>query len=126
MEGESERCVNRRSIGGKGSPAPQVLTSFSKADLFAVGLRRRRQLSNRVKDDFELTIVLAFEFVQPARELGVRGEYPAETNEGSHDFDVDMNGAWTFQNAREHEDTVFGEGVGAVLDVIAAFQGHKL
>jgi hypothetical protein len=53
------------------SPASLVLISFPKADLLAVGLRGRHQLSNRVKDDFELAILLAFKFGQPLREIGV-------------------------------------------------------
>lgn len=50
----------------KGSLPLPVLHRKAKADLFAGRRWGRHELSNCVKDNFELMIVLAFEFVQPA------------------------------------------------------------
>ena len=57
--------------------------------LFAIANLRCHQVAYSVEDNLELPIVLAFELVQPTREVGVRGEHLSELYKGSHDFDVD-------------------------------------
>jgi hypothetical protein len=47
------------------------------------------QLSNRVEDNFELFIVLAFQLVQSARKFGVGREHLSQLYKGEHDLDVD-------------------------------------
>jgi hypothetical protein len=69
------------------------------------------ELTNRVEDHLELTIVSAFQFGQFARQIGVAGHQLAKTNERSHDLYVDEHGTATAQNRREHRDTLLGERV---------------
>ena len=92
-------------------------TSFlalsAEADLAAFRLgRRRHELADRVADDFELGVVSLLQRFELAGEVGVRGEEPAQADEGAHDLDVDTNGARTPQDAGEHGDALLGEGVG--------------
>ncbi len=60
------------------------------------------RLSNRDEDDFELFIVLAFEFVEPASEFCVGREQLSEFHKRAHDFDIDGYRALAPQNTRQH------------------------
>jgi len=57
--------------------------------------------------------------LDPAREVGIGGQEPAEPDEGAHDGDVDVDGAGAAQHAREHGDALLGEGPGRVFAVPA-------
>lgn len=53
----------------------------------------------------ELLVVVAhaaFELVQPAGQVGVRGEVFPQTDKGSHDFDVDLHGPFAAQVCRPY------------------------
>jgi hypothetical protein len=95
--------------------------------LFAIVNLRCHQIAYSVEDNLELPIILAFELVQSAREVGVRGEHLSELYEGSHDFDVDLDRPLAIQNGRQHEDSVLGESVRCITKALAIrFGDHKL
>jgi hypothetical protein len=41
-------------------------------------------------------------------------------------IDVDLEGAGAAEHAGKHGNSLLGEGVGCVLDVLASLQGHRL
>ena len=70
------------------------------------------ELADGVEDRFELEVVFAFEGVELPGEVGVCCEHPAEVDEGTHDLNIDLYGAGAVEDAGEHGDALFGEGVG--------------
>lgn len=60
-----------------------LLRGRAESDLFAAGRSWRHEFSNRVKYDFELTIVLAFELVQSARQFGIPREHLSKSYESA-------------------------------------------
>jgi|GEM_PF-2552737 len=94
----------------------------------ALGLlfRERHQGADGFKHDLELGIILFLHFIQFAGQIFMRRQDFTQFDEGSHDGDVYLNGSAAAQNAREHCDTLFGEGVGQVLHIFATCQGHNL
>ena len=67
---------------------PQWLT---KADWFASGRWRGHQSPNRIKDDFELSVVFALEFLKLARQLNITRQHSPEIYKRAHDFNVDLD-----------------------------------
>jgi hypothetical protein len=78
---------------------PQWLT---KADWFAGGWWRGHQSPNRIKDDFELSIVLSLEFFKLVSQLNITRQHSPEVYKGSHNFNIDLDRTVAFQNARQH------------------------
>ena len=81
------------------------------------------ELFDGVEDDEEMWVVFGvflFEGFDFFGEQGVGVHEAAELDEGAHDGDVHFHGAWRAQDAGEHGDTLFGEGVGEVFAVLAA------
>lgn len=63
-----------------------------------------------LEDGFEACVVFLFQCGEFAR------QHLPQADEGTHDFDVDLNGAFAAQDAGEHGDALFGEGVGGSAD----------
>ena len=85
-----------------------------KSDLALRFLRRRHQLPNRIDDRGDFFIVFAdtfLEFGEFLRQLAIAFERFAQLHKRAHDRDVHLHRALAFQNAREHRDALFGEGV---------------
>jgi hypothetical protein len=60
---------------------------------------------------------------QPGQALGqllVDGQELAEADKGPHDLDVDLDGAGTAKEPREHGYALFGESIGEILPMSAA------
>lgn len=72
------------------------------------------EFADGVEDDLELPVVFLFERVEFFGEVGLGRQYPAQADEGPHDGDVDLYGAGAVEDARQHGDALFGEGVGGV------------
>lgn len=72
----------------------------------------RHELADSVEHDFELGVVLLFESGEFPGEVVVGREHLAEFYECSHDGDVNLYGAGAAEDAGEHGDALFGEGVG--------------
>jgi len=64
----------------------------AEADAFRLGLRRRHELPDSIKNDLELGVVLFLQAVEPARKIPIRSNEPAEMDKGPHDFDVYLDG----------------------------------
>ena len=47
-------------------------------------------------------------------------------DEGVHDEDAHLGGAWAIKHVGSHDGTVLSEGGREVLDILPAFQGHNL
>lgn len=67
-----------------------------------------------MEHNLELLVVLGFELVELLSQIGMSGEKLTETNEGTHDFDVDSDRPGTPQNAGEHVDAWSSDNVGQV------------
>lgn len=72
------------------------------------------------KDGFETYVVFLFKGGEFARKLGIGGEHLPQSHKGSHDFDIDLYGAFATEDAGEHGDTLFGEGEWQVFGVLSA------
>jgi hypothetical protein len=48
----------------------------------------------------------------------VGGQDFPKPNERPHDGNVDLNGSVTSENAGEHGNTLFGEGMGTILEML--------
>jgi len=83
-------------------------------------------MSNCVDDHPELTIILTFQLIEPTREFGIRSKHLAELYKVAQNLDVYLHRAVTVEDTRQHEDSVFGEGIWEIFDVASAFQGHRL
>ena len=92
-----------------------------------LGRRRVHQLTDG-GDRLVMDLELAFEFVELPSQGGVRGEQLAQLHEGAHDLDAHGGGAQGIEDVGGLDRPVFGEGVGAVLDVLGAptLQGRNL
>jgi hypothetical protein len=75
---------------------------------------RGHELADGVEDRFELGVVFSLQVGQLESQLGVGEEHFTQAHEGAHDGDVDLHGPPAAQDAGEHGDTLFREGVGAV------------
>jgi hypothetical protein len=76
------------------------------------------ELTDGVKDDLELPIVL---FLQSFKFLGkvlMSGEHLSELYKRAHDRDVDLNSARTVENATEHGNTLLGESTGEIFGML--------
>src|SRR2546423_14251828 len=73
---------------------------------------RRHELSDRLKYDLELCVVLRLQLDELPREIGVGREHLAEPDERAHDLDVHPDGAGAPEDARQHRDALLREGVG--------------
>lgn len=69
-------------------------------------VRRRERVRSRSG------VVLSFELVEPARQVGVRREHGAELNERADDLDAGFDGDRSLQDTRQHHGAVFSEDVG--------------
>src|SRR2546422_7325750 len=93
---------------------------WAKADRPTARSRWGHEPSDRVKDDFELSVVFLLERVQLAGERLVRGQQPTESHEGPHDRNVGLDGARTPEDAREHSDAMFSEYVWRIAPAAAS------
>jgi hypothetical protein len=66
----------------------------TEANLFAISNGRCHQLANRFEDNFELFVVLAFEFVQTPSEFRIGREHFSKLYKRAHDFDIDQHGTF--------------------------------
>jgi hypothetical protein len=55
--------------------------------------------SDRIENDPELRVVFLLELIKFAREVGVGREHLPGTDEGPHDFDVEVNGEFAVEDA---------------------------
>lgn len=80
----------------------------------AFGLWFAHELANGVKDNGELLVVLPLQLRHLPRQIGMRGEHLAQSNERTHDLHIYLYGPFTVEHAGKHGDALFGEGVGVV------------
>ncbi len=98
-----------------------------EADLLAPGLGRDHEFVQRVEDNAELSVVFRLQLGQFLGELCVAVKHLTQLNEGAHDGDVHIDGAFAVQHGREHGDALFGEGHGGVTQPhFIGIGGHKL
>src|SRR3989338_7394435 len=88
------------------------LVLHRKPDLPTLGLGRDHELSDGFKDYLELLVVLALQIGEFAGQPCVRSQQLPESHEGPYDFNVDLDGTRTPQDAGEHRHALLGEGVG--------------
>jgi hypothetical protein len=72
---------------------------------------RRHEFMDGVEDDLEPRILPALESFQPSGQSFMRRQQLTQSDEGTHDLDIHLDGAPAPQHGREHCDTLFGEGV---------------
>ena len=88
---------------------------------------RLHQRADRLEDNLELLVILFLQRGELARKVRIRCEHLPELNKGPHDGDVDLHRARAAENAGEHGNALFGEGVGAVaITPPAGGCGHRL
>ena len=79
------------------------------------------ELPDGLEHDGKLLVVLAqlaFELVELASQVFVGGHELAQPHEGAHDGNVNLDGAVAVEDAGEHGNTLLGEGVRQVLDIV--------
>ena len=77
-------------------------------------LGRIQQLADCLEDCpnlFIVKFVLSLEFVELLRKHSVGGEKITQPDEGPHDRNIHPNRSITFQDAREHGNALFREGI---------------
>jgi hypothetical protein len=67
-----------------------------------MSIRGRRNLFDRIIADHSGEL---------AGEIDMSGEHLPQAHEGAHDFHVDQDGPPAPQDARQHRDALFGEGI---------------
>ena len=87
-----------------------VKTDFASRFGFA-GFVSGDEAFDGIEDDAELLVVFIFEGVNSASQVAVGVHEPAQLDEGAHDGDVDLDGTGRAEDAGEHGDALFGEGV---------------
>jgi hypothetical protein len=71
----------------------------TEADATAWLWRRLHEFADGIKYGAKLCVVVALQFVETLGKIAVGGNYFSELDEGAHDDDVDLNGAWAAQDA---------------------------
>jgi len=97
---------------------PQLGLESNSSDL---GLRFRHEFSNGLEDDSKLAVVLLFQFIESPGKYLVRADHLSKLNKSSHDGNIYLNSSFAVEHAREHCDSLFGEGVGAILSSSSTF-----
>src|SRR5919197_6059733 len=90
---------------GPFSRRPGIPSGFSlnqASDLAFLGLRRRHELADRLQNDLKLRVVFLFQRRKLPGELFVGSEHSTQTDEGSHDLDIDADGALAPNDTGEH------------------------
>lgn len=84
------------------------------------------ELVDGVKNNFELMVVYFLHLEKLAPEIFVRRQRCPKFHKGAHDLDVDLDGPFTLEHARDQGNALLGENKRPVFDVGTAFQGHSL
>jgi hypothetical protein len=82
-----------------------------EADLALFAIRWSHQLTDGVKDHFELRIVFPLEFLKLLCKIFTSAQHFSQSDEGSHDFDIDTNSTLTPQHTGKHRYALFGKKV---------------
>jgi hypothetical protein len=69
------------------------------------------QLTDRVKNHPELSIVFLFQGIKFTSQIGMGCKYSSKTNERSHDLYVHPNGAFAPKDTGEHGHALFCESI---------------
>ena len=72
------------------------------------------------------TSQLSFQIFQLRRELLTVRQNLTQLHESAHDVNAHRYSTLAIEHVCRHHRAVFGEGVGQILDVLAALQGRKL
>src|SRR6056297_429088 len=87
-------------------------------DRLAISRHRRHHLPDSVKHYPKLRIVFSFQFINAPGEFDTGSCQLPHLNESSHDSDVNLHSALSFEDAGEHRHPLFGENVRAdICDV---------
>jgi hypothetical protein len=70
---------------------------------------RRHQLAKRVEDDTELAIVLPLQLREPARQIRMRRQDPAQAYERPDDLHVHLHRSLAAQYTRQHCNALLGK-----------------
>src|SRR5262249_48822681 len=73
--------------------------------------RRAHQFPDRLEHDAELRVVLALHLADLPHQGRSRPQHAPHPDERAHDLDIDANGPLAAQHARQHRDSLLGEGV---------------
>ncbi len=93
--------VAMRSGGFFRGSLPGSLSSVgAKADSSSVGFWWCHELADGVEDDLELGVVFLLKRIELPGEVSMGVEHPAQPDEGTHELDVDLDGALAAKNAR--------------------------
>src|SRR5436190_24196704 len=79
----------------------------TKADWFARRWWRGHQSPNRIKNDFELSIVFALEFFKLAGQLNIASQHSPEVYKRAYSLDIYLHRTLAVQDAGKHENYVF-------------------
>jgi len=69
------------------------------------------ELADGIEYDLELSVVSFLQRGELACEIGVGCEHLPQAHESAHDFHIDQDGSLAPQDAGEHGDALFGEGI---------------
>src|SRR5512147_963823 len=83
-----------------------------EADPAGFRLRLCHELPDRLKYDSKLGVVFLLKLSEPPGQNLVRADHPPQTNKGSHNGNVHLNGSLASQHAGKHCHTLLGEGIG--------------
>ena len=69
------------------------------------------ELPDRIKDRFELSIVLALQSIEFPRQILVGCQELADPDKGIHNLDIDLDRSFAVQDAGKHGHTLLGESI---------------
>ena len=85
-----------------------------------------KELKNCFLVKIKTTSQLSFQLFQLRRELLTVRQNLTQLHESAHDLNAHRYSTLAIEHVCRHHRAVFGEGVGEILYVLAAFQGRKL
>jgi len=100
-----------------------------EADLTFLRFRRGHRLPHGGEQRLDARVVRrhrSFQFIQFEFDLSLRLNGGAEPNERAHHVNTHPYRMSAIERGRGHDRAVLGKSIGQVLDVLAAFQDHRL
>ena len=88
--------------------------SGAKTGDFSGFHRRRDQLPDCIKDNFELLIVLSLKLFDFLCQVFMGSDHFSQFGKCAHNLNIDLNGHLAVQNAGKHGHPLFGEGIGRI------------
>ena len=82
-----------------------------ESDLLFLWLRLSHELPDRLKDNLKAGVIFLLQRFKLAGQVFMRSQNVAQSDEGPHDLNVDLNGPFASKNRGQHRHPLLGEGI---------------